>query len=109
MADNEDELVSDYFLSYGQAYNDHCLYDMESSVIGNEMRFLNSAHNMNTPPNVRIEGRVIDILFVNLPCVIATRAIKVLMRCFCFVFANGKDDQAGEELLLDYIVEGNDE
>lgn len=73
MADNEDELVSDYFLSYGQAFNDHCLYDMESDIFGNEMRFLNSAHNMGVPANVRIEGRVIDILFLNLPCVIATR------------------------------------
>jgi hypothetical protein len=54
--EDEDELVSDYFLSYGQASNEHCLYDMDSETHANEMRYLNSAQNMSVPPNVRIEG-----------------------------------------------------
>lgn len=86
--DQEVEEISDYFISYGQAYSDFILYDMDSEMMGNEMRFINSAQNMGRPSNVRIEGRVLDILFINLPCVIATRNIK-----------------AGDELLLDYVVE----
>ncbi len=87
---DENEVVSDYFMSYGQTNTDVAIYDVESEKFGNELRFLNSSHNMTMPSNVRVEGRVIDILFVNLPCVIAARDIK-----------------AGEELLLDYVADAS--